>query len=114
MTFENETINLRLLDVLYWQDENSDGRTNSRQFDALSLRIKSDAQFDTGNQIIKMHDGELAYVPAGCSYTRTCTVDKMIVFHFIPDIPSDDIQIRAIRDCDYNLIYPMFHKALME
>lgn len=114
MVFLPDSTELRLLDVLYWQDEYTECRNDIREFDALSLRLESDAQFKTEYQTVHMHTGSVAFVPKGCSYIRRCTVDKMIVFHFIMDTPSRDTQIQLVQDCDFNFIYPMFSEALTE
>lgn len=114
MLFERESMDLRLLDVIYWQEETPESRTKHRKFDALSLRLESDASFDTGGTTVKMHNHDLAFVPSGCGYTRHCTVDKMIVIHFIMDPPAPDTKVQVIRGLDYDTVYPLFRKALTE
>lgn len=114
MFFEQEAMRLQLLDVLYWQEESSESRNKPRKFDALSLRLESDAQFDTESQTVKMRDRDLAFVPSGCGYTRRCSMDKMIVIHFLMDPPPPDTRIRVIRNHNYDVLYPLFRKALTE
>lgn len=114
MFLEQETVDLRLLDVLYWQDENTECKDSVREVDALSLRLESDAIFDTGHQIVKMHANDIAFIPTGCSYIRKCNVDKMIAFHFKMDKISRNTEICVVRQCDYDVLYPMFRKALTE
>ncbi len=114
MLFERESMHLQLLDVVYWQEESAENRTKARNFDALSIRTESDARFVTDTQTVQMKSGDIAFVPAGCGYTRHCTVDKMLVIHFLMDPPAPDTKIRVIRDCNYDVIYPLFRKALTQ
>ena len=114
MLFEREFMHLQLLDVVYWQEETAENRTKARSFHALSIRMESDARFVTDSQTVQMKSGDLAFVPAGCSYTRSCKVDKMLVIHFLMDPPPPDTLIRVIRDHNYDAIYPLFRKALTE
>lgn len=114
MLFEREFMHLQLLDVVYWQEETAENRTKARSFHALSIRMESDARFVTDSQTVQMKSGDLAFVPAGCGYTRSCKVDKMLVIHFLMDPPPPDILIRVIRDHNYDAIYPLFRKALTE
>lgn len=114
MLFQRESMHFQLLDVMYWQEETSENRTRARNFDALSIRMQSDARFDTGSETIRVHSGDVAFVPSGCGYTRHCTVDKMIVIHFLMDPPPPDAKIHVIRNHDYDAIYALFRKALME
>ena len=114
MLFKHETMQLHLLDVMYWQENSTESPTKARDFDALSIRMESDAHFETSCESIMMHSRDIAFVPAGCGYTRHCTVDKMIVFHFRTEPDSDNPRIRVIRDANYDVLYPMFRKALTE
>lgn len=114
MFFLQKTTHLQLLDVLYWQEEKLENRTKARAFDALSIRMESDARFDTGNETVSVRSRDVTFVPAGCGYTRHCTVDKMIVFHFLMDPPPTDTKIQVIQNHDYDILYPLFRKALTE
>lgn len=114
MLFDMDSVSVKLLDVLYWQDEQTEAKNTYRRFHALSLRLQSDAQFEHNGQVLQMHDRDLIFAPKGCSYVRRCGVDKMIVFHFLTDIPSADSQIFVFQNTDFDALYPLFRRALNE
>lgn len=114
MLFDMDAVSVKLLDVLYWQDEQTESKNTNRRFHALSLRLRSDAQFENDGQVLQMHDGNLIFAPKGCSYIRRCSVDKMIVFHFLTDIPTADPRIFVFPNGDFDTLYPLFRRALNE
>lgn len=114
MIVNHDNTQLHLLDVLYWQDECAENKTRARDFDALSLRLESDAEFNANSGTVRAKGHDLVFVPKGCAYTRRCTVDKMIVFHFTMDPSPANSRIEVIPNQKYETLYPLFRKALTE
>lgn len=82
MIFEKTHLSFTVLDALYLKQENIRCVNAGRHFDALSLRLCSDARFDTGKGICAAPTGSVAYVPAGLDYKRVATKDELFVVHF--------------------------------
>ncbi len=82
MFFEKESLSFRILDVLYLDQKNTSSVNTGRNFHALSYRFHSDARIQTPRGCVDMQDTALAYFPARLDYSRTATVDEMIVVHF--------------------------------
>lgn len=93
MFFEKELLSVRILDVLALCQRNVTKYNNGRNFNALSFRLRSDAQIKTDSAEYHLTDDFVAYVPARLDYTRTASVDEMIVIHFdTSDYRTDQIE----------------------
>ena len=82
MIFDDKTPTFIIKNVLKFNNENIDTFNSNRNFSALSFRIKSNAVIKSKNQTVNMHDGSIAFVPAGLNYRRTAGYDELIVIHF--------------------------------
>ena len=82
MFFEREGISFNILDVVELAQRNVNIQNKGRNFNALSLRLSSDAIIRTKNEEIRMSDNTVSYVPARLAYSREATKDEMIVVHF--------------------------------
>ena len=88
MFFENEHLRFNILDVLYLDQGNVNIFNTGRNFDALSLRLSSNAILKHGEREILTKDGAVCFVPSELGYGRSATVDKCIVIHFQLDNPA--------------------------
>ena len=82
MFFEKELLSFNILDVLELKQQNVNMFNSGRNFSALSFRFRSDAVLITETEKHFMKDNCVSYLPARLDYTRTATVDEMIVIHF--------------------------------
>ena len=88
MIFENEIVNLNILDVLYLDQGRVNVFNKGRNFGALSYRVSSDAKLSCGEEEIFATDGAVCFFPAGLDYYRTAKKDECIVVHFNLDSPA--------------------------
>ena len=82
MIFENNLLSLSILDVLRLEQGGVNSQNGGRNFDAISLRLRSDAILDANGRSVHADSGSLCYVPAHLDYKRSATVDELIVIHF--------------------------------
>lgn len=82
MFFEKEMLSFNLLDVFEINQTNVNIFNSGRNFNALSFRFRSDAVLKTETNEYVMKDNSVAYFPARVDYSRTATVDELIVVHF--------------------------------
>ena len=73
---------MRLLDAMEVDQGAVNVRNAERGFDALSFRIRSDATLTAEGTEIAVGDEAVCFVPAGLSYERRATVDRLIAVHF--------------------------------
>lgn len=82
MIFDQENLQLELLDVLAFNDTDFVYRTRARPFFALSLRMEGDTNVELRGENYHFVSGDLVCFPPGVEYTRRARRDSMIVFHF--------------------------------
>ena len=82
MFFEKDLLSFNILDVLELKQRDVSKFNSGRNFNALSFRFRSDAVLTTQTKRYSMGDNCVSYFPARLDYTRTATVDEMIVIHF--------------------------------
>lgn len=80
--FGNEELSVRFLDAVEVDQGAVNVRNAARGFDALSFRIRSDATLTAEGKEIGVGDDAVCFVPAGLSYERRATVDRLIAVHF--------------------------------
>ena len=105
MIFENEYLRFDILDVLYLDQGNVNSFNKWRPFDALTLRLSSDAVLKQGDREICASDGAVCFIPAGLDYERRAVRDECIVVHFKLDAP-------AVRSID--MIFPADREKTQE
>lgn len=112
MVFQQEDLQLQLLDVLYFDDGDIVNRTKGRPFCALSLRMEGDTQIvPNRGQTVRIGTHDLAFFPADFGYNRISHGDRRIVFHFtiLNHMPYE---LEILRDFRYDVLYPLFSEAL--
>ena len=82
MIFEQENLQLQLLDVLYFNDSDVIMRTKARPFCALSLRLRGDTDIEIKKETVHLGTDDIAFFPANIGYLRRSGIDERIVFHF--------------------------------
>ena len=113
MIFEQEELQIQLLDILYFCDDDVVMKTKARPFCALSLRMKGDTEIEAGGKTLRFGDHDLAFFPANVGYVRRSRHDERLVFQFtLPNYVSYDIEI--LRDFQYEELYPLFWAAYRE
>jgi len=80
--FEKEILSFNILDVLELKQNDVDMLNKGRNFNALSFRYNSDAVLETENERYPMKSNFISYVPARLDYSRSASVDELIVVHF--------------------------------
>jgi len=110
MFFDQDALNVRILDVLELNQENSD-TLNRRGYHALSFRVEADTHLSFSDRTIYAGNGTIGYFPANLSYRRQSLRDKMIVIHFdIMDYHSGNIEIISMEDSSQ--VHSLFQEAL--
>ena len=113
MIFDQEKLQLQLLDVLYFNDRASVAKTRARPFCALSLRIGGDTDIELQTGSIHLGSHDLAFFPANTGYTRRSRYDEMIVFHFnVQNFVGYELEI--LHDFEYDRLYEIFAAAYEE
>lgn len=113
MIFEQENLQLQLLDVLSFNETATSSRTRARPFCALSLRIEGDTEIDLKNKTLRLTSRDLAFFPSNLPYIRRAKYDKMIVFHFnIQNCVAYDLEV--LHDFEFDTLLPLFENALAE
>lgn len=82
MIFEQEYIAFELFEVMYIEQRNIKSCNTGRNFDALSLRLDSDAVITSNKEEIELSGNSVCYFPANVDYMRETSYDRMIVVHF--------------------------------
>ena len=113
MIFDQEKLQLQLLDVLYFNDYDSITRTRARPFCAISLRLEGDTDIELKNGSIHIGSHDLAFFPANTGYTRRSRHDEMIVFHFnVQNFVGYELEI--LHDFEYERLLAIFTDAYRE
>ena len=113
MIFDQEKLQLQLLDVLYFNDHDSVTKTRARPFCALSLRIGGDTDIELKNGSIHLCSHDLAFFPANTGYIRRSRYDEMIVFHFnVQNFVGYELEI--LHDFEYERLLGIFTEAYKE
>ena len=101
MFFEKEMISFNILDVLLLKQENINNYNSGRNFNALSLRVRSDAVIKTDRADYSMGDNYVAFFPARLDYQRIANVDELVVIHFdSTDHLTEDIEFFEAKDVE--------------
>lgn len=90
MFFENKDLNLKFLGVMELSQKNIDVYNPGRSFNAISLRLESDAVITAGEKTYELKEKSVCFVPAKLDYSRKASKDKLIAVHF--DIKNADIR----------------------
>ncbi len=91
MLFENID-SVKILSVLDLAWCGVDSTAFPRPYHALSLRIKGDAVFTSGEKVSKVGSGDIIYVPEGLGYDLVAGDEKLFCIHFSAQgIPTDKI-----------------------
>lgn len=111
MFFEKEIISFNILDVLSLEQKNINTRNVNRNFNAISFRLRSDAEIKTDRNAYHMRNNYVAYFPARLDYQRLASVDELIVVHFdSTDYHTDDIEFfevgnsKKMRDLFFDIL----------
>lgn len=113
MVFEQDGLQIQLLDMLYFDDNDVVMKTKARPFCALSLRTEADTEIETEGKTLTFGDHDIAFFPANVGYVRRSHHDERFVFQFtLPNFVSYDIEI--LRDFHYEEMEPMFRAAYRE
>ncbi len=111
MIFENNLLSLSILDVLSLDLGGVNSQNGGRHFDAISLRLRSDAVLEANGRSVHADGGSLCYLPAHLDYKRSATVDEFIVIHFhTADYVGREIEL-FIPD-DFEKFRSLFESAL--
>ena len=101
MIFEKDYLKFNIIDVLHLDQGNVNAFNKGRRFDALTLRLSSDAVLRHGDREIVTSDGAVCFVPAGLDYRRAATRDDCLVIHFTLDAPlSQNVDMTFPKDPD--------------
>lgn len=82
MFFEQNDLRLNILSVLYLRWEESSEYAVARPYNALSYRIRGNADFTHDGQTVHVGKGEILYVPKDFDYTINAHDEELIVIHF--------------------------------
>lgn len=113
MIFEQDDLQLRLLDVLYFDETDSVSVNRLFSFSALSLRLDSDCEIDMDhdrrawNTTIRMKPHDLAFFPPGLRYRRRARRDRMIVIHFVVENRAS-YGLEVLHDFAFDVMEPLF------
>ena len=82
MFFENEILSFSILDVIELKQSSIHMFNSGRNYDALSFRFHADTNLEATGEVLHAPDNSVCFVPARLDYTRTGTLDELIVVHF--------------------------------
>lgn len=82
MVFEISDLKLEFIEALYIDQKDVNLFNVGRPFDALSLRLSTDAVLTYADKTYTAHDYDVCFVPSYTDYTRIADTDRMIVIHF--------------------------------
>ena len=116
MLFEEDQLQLQLLEVLRLEEEAVVMKTRARPFFALSIRTKGDTEivFPQGERE-RLVRRDLALFYPNVSYTRYSENDCKYVFHFsvqnqVRRLPTAS-RIEILHDFHYDTLFPLFSDA---
>ena len=94
MFFDSLETNIKVLSVFEFSwDKRTTALSGTRPYDALSIRLKGDADFITEDGIYHASKGDITYVPAHLPYTINATAEEhLYVIHFKSSIHSKMIE----------------------
>ena len=106
--FSNYNIKIDSAFSLGWQKSTAYARP--RKFDALSFRVKGDADYRHGEQSYRVQSGDIAFVPAHYDYTITANKEEEVfVIHFyIQNSAFDTMQVFSPTNPD--VFYRLFQE----
>ena len=82
MFFENENLKISILSVLYLTWEKNCAYAAKRPYNALSFRIKGNADFEHAEKKLHVKDGDVIYVPQDYDYYLSGYNEELFVVHF--------------------------------
>ena len=111
MIFEQENLQLQLLDVLYFNESSVAMRTRPRPFCAISLRLEGETEIELPHGKIRLVSHDLAFFPANLGYMRRTRNERKIAIHFniLNCVPYN---IEVVHDYRYDILFPMFEEAI--
>ena len=83
MFFEQESFPFEIINVFFFDQENTRNRNRNRKYDALSFRLEGEAVLEGEDTLVKVSEGALTYVPAELDYERIAAKDKFLVVDFV-------------------------------
>lgn len=113
MIFEQDDLQLRVLDVLYFDETNNVSVNRLSSFCALSLRLDTDCEIDiepdrrSWNRTIRMKPHDLAFFPPELRYRRRSKRDRMIVIHFLVENRAS-YGLEVLHDFAFDVMKPLF------
>ncbi len=110
MFFDEDTLSVRLLDVVALDSGRSD-TLNRRGYHALSLRLEADTEISFRDRTVHVSGGSVGYFPANLSYRRKSARDRMIVIHFDTEQYFSS-SIEFVDPADPGQLQPLFEQAL--
>ena len=112
MIFEKEDITFQVLDVLFFDENNTYIRNSGRNYHALSFRTSSDTEMVTEKNSYHLGNNWVCFVPRNVDYTRIAVRDTMIVIHLnITNDYVDDVECFAAKNPD--VYRNLFEKVLL-
>lgn len=102
MFFECNNLKINILSVLSLSWQESDAYAAGRPFNALSYRIKGNADFMHSGKTIHVNSGDIIFVPQNYDYHLFAHDEKLIVIHFEIENQSEfDIDLITPVDSSY-------------
>ncbi len=115
MVWEQDKLQLQLLEVLCLEEEAVVMRTRARPFYALSLRTKGDTEIVLEERSVKLGERDLALFAPNVAYTRYSRNDCKYVFHFSLHTQKHwqekTPEIEILHDFRYDIFLPLFEQA---
>lgn len=101
MFFEKDDMVFQILDVLYFDEDNTDTFNAGRNFCALSFRSFSNSDIIVHNNTYHMGNNSVCFVPNAVDYKRIAVRDRMIVIHLnLLNHPYHDIECFTAQDTE--------------
>lgn len=114
MFFQQEELQVQVLDVLPFQERDTVCKTYPRAHCALSLRRRADTCIEYRGKTVQLNSHDLVFFPPEFGYIRRAKEDDMIVFHLNVlqgQIPSE---LEVLNSDRFEILWPLFEEALEE
>lgn len=87
MFFESDNISFEILTVQKIARKNVDCESYPRTYNALSFRIKGEAEFSSGGEELKINENDIVFVPPKPQYSQRTKGEEIYAVHFVCDMP---------------------------
>ena len=90
MFFESDNISFEILTVQKIKRKNVDCQSYPRTYNALSFRIKGEAEFSSAGEDLKINENDIVFVPPKPQYSQRTKGEEIYAVHFVCDMPLPD------------------------